>query len=423
MALARRPWLLLLLSVAGIGVALLVARYWPETYLRSARQALQRRDFIAAHTDLERYLKARPDNAEAHLLLARLDRRGNHPVEAVTHLDACQRLGGPKEAIQLERALLAIQNGDFDPRLEQICRRHLKPGGPDEYVILEALSQGYTKIYHLPEAMLCLNRMLELQPDSGYALRRRAWIFAVLRQHEQAESDYRRALEVDADDTIARLGLARILLEARRDGAAALEQFERLWAVRKESASAVGLAGSLCLVGRTDEACRLLDDWLRDHADDSAALAERGKLALEERRLEYAETLLRRAIAGAPADPLANHALYQCLIQQDKRAEAEQCQARFQQTKRDIADLDKLTRHLKEEPDDPDRRCQVAEIFLRQNQKAEAERWLLATLQMHPDHGPSHAALADYYQRIGRTEDAEAHRRLAGRLRFSEPRP
>lgn len=412
--LLRQPRLLFLSLSAILGAVLLLAYYWPERYLRSARQALERHDFAAAHADLEHYLTARPNHAEAHFLLARLDRRANKYAAAAKHLDACQRLGGFAEKVELERALIALQNGDFDARLEEICRRHAVPGDPEEFFILEALSHGYSKTYHLPEALFCLTRMLELQPDSGYALRRRAWIFARLHKHDEAEADYRRALEVDADDAIALLGLAQILLDVRQDGAAALEQYQRLWAVRKDSESAVGLARTLLFLGRTDEARRFLDDWLREHAEDSSALAERGKLALEERHLELAETLLRRAVVGAPDDPRANHTLYLCLIQQGKTSEAEQCQARFQQITQDTARFNNLMGRLKKDPDDPDLRCQVAEIFLRQNQAAEGERWLLATLQIHPDHRPSHQALADYYQRIGRTDQAEMHRRLAG---------
>ncbi len=403
----RHARLLLLCLIAVLGLALLVVFYWPEFYLHSARQALERRDFAAAHADLERYLAARPDHAEAHLLLARLERRANRYVEAARHLDACRRLGGFTEEVQLERALLALQNGDFDARLEQICRRHAVPGDPEEFFILEALSHGYSKIGYLPEALFCLNRMLEIQPDNGYALRRRAWIYSTWRKHDQAEADYRRAVEIDADDRTARLGLAQLLLDVKQDGAAAFEQFDRLWAVQKDSPATVGRARSLLLLGRTEEARQLLDDWLRSHSDDSAALTARGKLALEERDLALAESLLRRAVALAPAEPIANHTLYHCLIQQGKTSDAEQCQARFQQAEKDIKRLDALMQHLKEQPDDPDRRCQVAEIFLRHNQGSEGERWLLTTLRMHPDHAPTQKLLADYYRRIGRHDLAD----------------
>jgi tetratricopeptide (TPR) repeat protein len=412
-SLFRQRRLLLLCLIAGAGLVLLGAYYWPEWYLHSARQALERRDFVAAHADLERYLTARPNHAEAHLLVARLDRRANRHVQAAKHLDACQRLGGFADAVELERALLGLQNGDFDPRLEQICRRHAVRGNPEEFFILEALSQGYTKTYHLDDALFCLNRMLELQPDHIYALRRRAWIYSTLHDHQKAEADYRRALEIDAGDSMARLGLAQLLLEVRKDGVAAFEQFDRLWAVHKDSATTVGRARSLLLLGRTDEARQLLDDWLSGHPDDSAALTERGKLALEEKHLPVAESLLRRAVARAASDPRANHALYLCLVQQGKTSEAEQCQARFTQTVKDTERLDTLLQKLKEEPDDPNRRCQAAEIFLSHGQESEGERWLLATLRMHPEHGPSHQALADYYRRNGRADLAELHQRLA----------
>jgi tetratricopeptide (TPR) repeat protein len=414
MTLARQARLLLLMAIAGLGLALLIVSYWPELYLRSARQALERRDFAAAHADLERYLTARPNHAEAHLLLARLDRRANQIRAAAKHLDACQRLGGFAEEVELERALIALQNGDFDPRLEQICRRHAVPGDPQEFFILEALSQGYSKAYYLDEALFCLNRMLEIQPDNGYAVRRRAWIYSTLGKYNKAEADYRRALEIDAADTTARLGLAELLLDIRHDGAAAFEQFDRLWAAQKDSATTVGRARSLLLLGRTEEGRQLLDDWLSGHRDDSAALTARGKLALEEKDLALAESLLRQAVALAPLDPRANHTLHHCLIQQGKTSDAEQYQARFQQTEKDFKKLDELMQQLKQQPDDPERRCQVADIFLRHNQEAEGERWLLTTLRTHPDHAPTHKLLADYYRRIGRHDLAERHQQLAG---------
>jgi tetratricopeptide (TPR) repeat protein len=412
--LVRYSRLLLLLLIAALGMALLAVHYWPETYLRSARKALERHDFLAAHADLERYLKDRPNSAETHLILARLDRRGDQYGEAIKHLDACQRLGGFAEEVELERALLALQNGDFDPRLEQICRRHAVPGDPDEFFILEALSQGYSKTFHRSEALFCLNRMLELQPDNGYALRRRAWIYLTSHKYEEAEADYRRALEVDANDGVARLGLAQLLLDVRKDGPGAFEQFDRLWTGQKDSATTVGRARSLILLGRTDEARRLLDEWLSDNPDDAAALTEQGKLALEERHLEAAESLLRRAVKRAPSDPRANHTLYLCLIQRGKTSEAEQCQARFKQFTEDAKRLEDLSQQMKKRPEDPDLRCQIAEIFLRQNEEAEGERWLLTTLQTHPDHGPSHRVLANYYRQRGRNDLAELHQRLAG---------
>jgi Flp pilus assembly protein TadD len=112
------------------------------------------------------------------------------------------------------------------------------------------------------EALACLDRMLVLQPDSGYALRRRAWICTQFEQHDQAEADYREAVDIDSEDTVTRLGLAQILLDIRKNDLEAAEHFQRLWEGRKDATTTLGLAQSRRLAGRSEEARRLLDDWL-----------------------------------------------------------------------------------------------------------------------------------------------------------------
>jgi tetratricopeptide (TPR) repeat protein len=167
----------LLLALVGL-VAGLVAvglHFWPERYLESARAALQRRDYVAARTSLLHYLEARPKSAEAHLLLAQLDRRSNRYDDAAAHLDTCRRCGGPSDAIDLERALCSVQSGVLNAESVKRCYDHLNREDADRLLILEALSQGFTKTYHLKEAMLCLERMLVLEPNNNYALRRRGY--------------------------------------------------------------------------------------------------------------------------------------------------------------------------------------------------------------------------------------------------------
>src|SRR5690349_7026049 len=51
-----------------------------ETHVRAAREALDRRDFVAADTHLRAYLEAHPKSAEAHLLAAQTARRAITPV-------------------------------------------------------------------------------------------------------------------------------------------------------------------------------------------------------------------------------------------------------------------------------------------------------------------------------------------------------
>jgi tetratricopeptide (TPR) repeat protein len=400
-------------GLAAAGLIGLGIYAWPQWYLHTARAALERHDYAAARTSLLHYLEARPNSAEAHLLLAQLDRRANRFEDAARHLDACQRLGGPAEAIELERALGAVQNGVFNAELDRLCFTHLSRQDSREYFILEALSEGFIKTYRLKEALGCLERMLVLQPDSAFALRRRAWIYAQAEQLDRAEADYRQAVEIDPGDTAARLGLAQILLDYRKNGREAAEHFEYLWTVQPDAAVAVGLARSWRLLGRGEDARRLLDDWLKAHPNDANALAERGELAMEEQALDEAVTLLQRAVALAPYHRDGNYTLYVCLSRLGRTAQAEACQKRLREAKEAREQIALLTRRLQGAPNDADLRCQIAQLFLRYGAEEEGVRWLLTTLANQPHHRPSHLALADYYEKHGQVARAAEHRRLA----------
>jgi predicted Zn-dependent protease len=414
LAWARNPAFLIVLGLAVVGLIGYGVHVWPERYLDQARARLLRRDYEAARTGLNRYLEARPDSAEAHLLLAQLDRRSNQYTDAARHLDACRRLGGPPEAIELERALAAVQSGVITPELDALCYKHLTRKDADEYLILEALSQGYVRTYRLTEALACLERMLAIDPDSGYALRRRAWIFAQSGQQDRAEADFRRAVEIDPEDRVARQGLAQILLGIRRNGKEAAEQYERLWQVQQDQTVLVGLARSWRLLNRHAEARQLLDGWLVNHPQDALILAERGQFALDDQAMDEAASFLRRAVALSPYLDEANHALYLCLERQGKKVEAEACQERIRRSKADRQELVRLTRQVQATPGDADLRCRVAELFLEFGEDDEGLRWLFVTLQARPDHRPSHRILADYYEKHGHPERAAEHRRLAG---------
>jgi Flp pilus assembly protein TadD len=405
----------LFLTVIGLLAGLLAAgfHYWPERHLQAARDAIQRRHYDDARASLLRYLEARPKSAEAHLLLARLDRRSNRYEDAATHLDACRRLGGPSDAIELERTLAAVQTGVFNTDAVKLCYQHLNREDVDRFLILEALSQGFTKTYHLKEATLCLERMLDLEPDSNYAWRRLGWIHFQGEQWDRAEADYRRAVELDPSDAVARLGLAQIMLDVREDFVEAAKQYEQLWPASQDPLVAHGLARCWRLLGRTDDARRLLDDWLMAHPDDPAILTERGKLALEEDAFEKGATLLGRAVALAPHSVEANNALHYCLNKEGRKAEAQECTDRIRRAKENREQLTVLTRRLQQSPENADLRCQVAQLFFQLGQEEEAVRWLHVTLQSRPNHGPSHLALANYYDKVGQATLAAQHRRLA----------
>jgi hypothetical protein len=133
--------------------------------------------------------------------------------------------------------------------------------------------------------------------------------------------------------------------------------------------------------------------------------------------LEEAVTLLRQAEANAPYLFDAHYSLSLCLTRMGRMAEAEACQVRMEQAKEEgkkiKEEMAQLTRQLQQTPDDADLRCRIAQLFLRYGEE-EGLRWLLLNLQNHPNHRPTHLALADYYDKQGQTARAAEHRRLAG---------
>ena len=135
---ARRAALAgLVLLVLGIpaGVAAWYLRV--EPHLRAAEAALDDHDYAAAAEHLARYLEARPNHARAHFLAARPARALRRYDEAEEHLRACRRLGWDEHALDVERRLHDLQEGNASA--EPLLRQRAEAGGPDTLPVLEAL--------------------------------------------------------------------------------------------------------------------------------------------------------------------------------------------------------------------------------------------------------------------------------------------
>jgi tetratricopeptide (TPR) repeat protein len=221
--------------------------FWAAYQLRAGRQALEAGDLTQARERLRRCLRVYRRNPDVHFLLARAARRAGEYSEMDRHLGDCQRYGGLAEAVALERALADAQRGrlaDADKYL-RIC---LDQDYPESPVILDALAQGYLRTYRAPMAMLCLNRLLQLQPDNAQALLLRAQANDQLHLFDHALADYRRVIQLDPENDTAQRSLAEALLDAQRTEEA-LPYLRRLRERRPGDPSIVAMLAR-CLVGR-----------------------------------------------------------------------------------------------------------------------------------------------------------------------------
>jgi tetratricopeptide (TPR) repeat protein len=406
-------WAVLLLVLAGAswfgGPQL-----WALYHFRAAQQALQHHDFPEALDHLERCLRVWPNSSSTHFQAARAARRADLLAQAETHLAACENDPGVTEA-SLERFLLRAQQGNLG-EVEQPLQGLLLDGHPDSVLILEALAQGYLRVSSYGPAQGALNDLLQREPEHPWAWFWRGSLHRRVGSIPKALPDYRQAVRLAPHRAAFRLGLALALVQSSRSA----EAWPYLEQLLGESASDpdVQLAAAQCLRGleRPAEALPYLDALLRDHPDHAEAWAERGQACADQGDSAEALRCLRRALELEPNSYTIAFALFSELGRQGRAREATAILERVERGMRDEQRLQQLLTQQARQPRDAALACEIGTIFASKNAGAEALRWFSTALQIDPNHRPTHAALADYYQGKGNSEAAALHRRRAGSL-------
>jgi predicted Zn-dependent protease len=371
-------------------------RAWQHLY--AARQALAHYHQEEARVHLEACLELWPEQGEALLLMARAARRAEAFSEAEEYLERYRQRHGQTLPLLHEEVLYTAARGEPD-RVVHYCQKWAQEDVQAAPLVWEALVQGYFRRYRLAEGYEVLQTWLAQQPDNPQALLFLAGLYVWLRQQPQALDTYRRILALDAEQDTARLRLARILLEENQP-AEALPHLQRLM----QRSAAQPLAGVLLArcqeaLGQPEEAERLRETLLAQYPRFGPALGDRGRQALQQGRLQEAETWLRQALAAEPHDLSVRYQLVQCLFQRGQKAAAQAELQRLKKQEADLQRLEQLVNHeLRQRPEDPALHLELGRLLLEGGQAEAGVYWLQRVLQANPRQAEARRLLADYYR-------------------------
>lgn len=387
----------LLLVLVGLGAALATRFGLTRYYARQAAQALQKQRYPQALAFYEQALHYAPWDAGLHLLAAQSARRaGNFPV-ARDHLRQYRELlGGSSEEEQVEEYLLRAQSGELD-EVQRFLLPYLLQEGPCTPLVLEALTRAYMSQYRMDRAGQCLQRWLELEPDSVEAHFRRALWLTQRQEFRKALPDFQRALDLDPERDDIRLLYADVLHGEKRLFAVA-EQYQLVLQHSPQSPAArLGLARVWSEMGKAEDARPLLTALPEPQCDSAEAFWVRGKIEMQTNQPERAESLLRQALLRDPGHRDACYQLILCLNRLERSEEVSELQARFEQIEKDEKRLVDLTGGELNTPR-PELYCELAEIYRRLGNRERALHWLRTALRLDPNYQPAQEQLQRYQQ-------------------------
>jgi tetratricopeptide (TPR) repeat protein len=406
--------LALLFGVLSAGTAAVF--FWAQYHLDAARRALERYAFAEAQHHLVLYLKVYPYNAAGHLLAAQTARRCDAYGEADRHLAQCIQLGGLTPGAMLERMLLTAQQGELDG-VETALRARAANEDDQSVLVLEALAKGYANRFWDSNTLVSLNMLLKRQPQHPHALLMRARVWedrarkGETEREQDARRDYEKAIELNPTFE-GRLGLAGTLYRMGRPWEAMLG-YERLRAEQPfHPAVLLGLARCRYNLHEVDEARRLIDELLERQPNSSAAMLERGRLALHAGELAEAEERLRQAEAAAPRyNTETLRLLCRCFEAAGRTAEAQRCKEELRRKEARVLDVDSRILRANRDPRDVALRYEIATELMRLGRERDGVASLFFVLEQQPGHGPAREALIDYFEHSGQSARAARYRR------------
>lgn len=312
---------LVVLAIGGLGYA--GWQGWGYYHFRAAERALARHQFADARVQLVECRRVWPSDGETLLLAARAAERDGDAAEAERLLTAAE--AGNPAGVALERNLRRLRAGDLSDATRYFTTAATRRGEPDSKLILDGLIAGALKAGQFDYARRCVALWDESHSDPWDHAQSKAWQGEIAYRTGLADvavAHLREAFTTLPGDAAIRLMLAEVLIQYAP--AEAKQHLDALRAKRPDDRGlAIRLASCHRALGEPEEATRLLDDLIARSDRDVPALLERGRVALDVRKIDDAERWFRKAEGLVPQDREVQVSLARCLELAGKSAEAQ----------------------------------------------------------------------------------------------------
>ncbi|MCU0712440.1 MAG: tetratricopeptide repeat protein [Pirellula sp.] len=338
------------------------------------------------------------DAPEAAFAKARLARRSNDFDLFAKQLAISKYLGMDEERLKREQWYAWAQSGQMRLVKDKLASLTDEPNG-EEAEICEAFAVGFIRLRDFQSALSLLNAwMLDFSKDA----RPHAWIgqiYAELKDNENAELSFRKALSLDRNNASAALGLGNLLLDVKRPDEAKPYFLQATQDKKLGVSATVGYANSLMASGNTDKAYSALKEAVAAHPKDHQLLTTMSTLLVERGDYQGAEELLKPIVE---AGSLRRELRYAYALALRGLGRTEEAKTHFDYASRsaeEIAKANQLIPDVADKSDDPELRYKIGVTHLQYGNIEDGLMWLGSVLELNPKHGPTHAALAEHYQR------------------------
>lgn len=379
--------------------------------MRAAKRAVASRRFKDAEAPLNRWLRARPDDAEAHFLKARVALAKGDMKEVSEEMARARDLRFPRAQLERFDAIVKSQIGRYaeaEPVLVKIFTETTQPD-PD---VDEALARVYLQTYRLGQAATVLERWMHDSPQDAKPY---LW-FTELDSRTTTDSSslqiahYRAALERDPNLDKARIGLAELLRKGQHHLEAGPMYELYLKRNPNDPDGFVGAAQNALGLGDESAAVTYLDRALELAPDNVSALKE--KAGIDRRHGNYAAALARlnRAAAVDPFDTETLYARSLTLARLGRADDAKRDQKRMTKIKEEQAWVLSLRDEILKQPDNVRLRYELAKWMFEHGRDEEGRRWAEHILAIQPNYRPAILLMADYHERKGEIGTANYYR-------------